>query len=138
MLYTIYRQDIDVDHLATEDVKEALQAVGELIDAGTADAYQVYMWHDADLAEYWDTSNKFAADPDDNYSLETFVRCFGMEQDEIPSAEIYRNLTEAEQIEAIHFMPDEMLIDELARRFHEYRRTTDQVFCIMDKMKIYV
>lgn len=138
MLYTIYRQDIDVDHLATEDVKEALQAAGELIDAGTADAYQVYMWHDADLSEYWDTHKSFTADPDDVYSLQTFCNCFGLEQDEIPSAEMYHNLTKAEQIEALHFIPDEMIISELSRRFNEYRRTTDAMAAIFDQMKIYV
>ena len=138
MLYTIYRQDIDVDHLATEDVKEVLQAAGELIDAGTADAYQVYMWHDADLAEYWDTRKAFTADPDDVYSLQTFCNCFGLEQDEIPSPEIYHNLTRAEQIEALHFIPDEMIISELSRRFNEYRRTTDAMAAIFDQMKIYV
>ena len=138
MLYTIYRPDIDVDHLATEDVKEALQAAGELIDAGTQDAYIVNIYHDADLADYWDTSNKFAADPDDNYSLQTFCNCFGLEQDEIPSAEMYHNLTKAEQIEALHFIPDEMIISELSRRFNEYRRTTDAMAAIFDQMKIYV
>lgn len=137
MLYTIYRQDIDVDHFTSEDVKQVLQECDELIEAGTADAYQVYMYKDLDFADYCKTNNQFV-DPDDVYSLETFCRCFGLDQDEIPSPEIYHNLTKAEQIEALHFIPDEMIISELSRRFNEYRRTTDAMAEIFDQMKIYI
>lgn len=141
MLYTIYRQDIDIDHFASEDVKQVLQECDELIEAGTADAYQVYMWSGLDFADYcriMNDNNAVFDDPDDVYSLETFCRCFGLDQDEIPSPEIYHNLTRAEQIEALHFIPDEMIINELSRRFNEYRRTTDAMADIFDKMKIYI
>lgn len=139
MLYSIYCPNNDTDYTVSEDVKDILIAAGELIDAGTDPLYIIYFWKEGTVSDYYDSVKKgYYEDPDDTYSLESFVRCFGAEGVEVISPEVYHNLTESEQIEALHFIPDEMIIDELFRRFHEYRRTSDKIAEVMDMMKIYV
>lgn len=140
MLYSIYCLNNDTDFIVSTDVKEILIAAGDLIDAGTDPLYQVYMWRTGTVEDYYDSVKKgYYEDPDDTYNLDTFIRCFGAEGDgDVITPEVYHNLSESEQIEVLHFIPDEMIIDEMMRRFHEYRRTSNAIADALDLMKIYV
>lgn len=141
-LYVIYCESTDIDKLVTSDIKEALIECGELIDDGVDSAYCVLIYNDMTIDEYYNghkTSN-FNYD----YSCAEFIAKRSPFQiseadpaTEVLNKEIYHNLDEAEQIEVLHFIPDDLLIDEVMRRVHEYRKATDKAYAALENMLIY-
>lgn len=140
MLYVIYNSNTDMDDFVTTSVTSALERAGELTDLQTdivdSDLYFVNVF-DMNEDEYADA---FITDDDavEKYTLRTFISEYGIASVPEGGKERFHNLDQNEQLEAIKFMPDQMLIDELSRRFTEYRAYADAIREAGDKMRIYV
>ena len=140
MLYVIYNSNTDIDDFVTTSVTSALQRAGELVDLQTdvvdSDLYFVNLF-DMTEDEYADA---FVTDDDavEKYTLRSFIQEYGVYPVPEGGAERFHNLDQNEQLEAIKFMPDQMLIDELSRRFTEYRAYADAIREAGDKLRIYV
>ena len=137
-VYVIYNNTTDIDHLVTSDIKEALIECGELIDQECDDKYIVYVYNNTTIDQYNTTILNF----NDDFSVRDFVAGFSpfhLKETviDIPDKETYHNLDEAEQIEVLHFISDKMLIDEVLRRFQEYRKATDKAYDALESMLIY-
>lgn len=139
--YVIYNEASDIDTFVTEDIKEVLEEAGDLIDDGVDHGYTVLVYNNLSNSEYF-SNHRGEFKP---YSIAEFVKNFSpfsINSEEVidkgvVSSEVYHNLSEDEQIEVLHFISDKMLIDELHRRFNEYRTATDSVTEALDKMKIF-
>lgn len=140
MLYVIYNSNTDIDDFVTTSVTSALERAGELADLQAdivdSDLYFVNIF-DMTEDEYADA---FVTDDDavEKYTLRTFISEYGIAPVPEGGKERFHNLDQNEQLEAIKFMPDQMLIDELSRRFIEYRAYADAIREAGDKMRIYV
>lgn len=140
MLYVIYNSNTDIDDFVTTSVTSALQRAGELVDLQTdivdSDLYFVNLF---DMAED-EYADAFVTDNDavEKYTLRSFIQEYGVYPVPEGGAERFHNLDQNEQLEAIKFMPDQMLIDELNRRFTEYRAYADAIREAGDKLRIYV
>lgn len=140
MLYVIYNSNTDIDDFVTTSVTSALQRAGELVDLQTdivdSDLYFVNLF---DMAED-EYADAFVTDDDavEKYTLRSFIQKYGVYPVPEGGAERFHNLDQNEQLEAIKFMPDQMLIDELNRRFTEYRAYADAIREAGDKLRIFV
>ena len=141
-LYVIYCESTDIDKLVTSDIKEALLECGELIDDGVDSAYAVLIYNNMTVDEYYDDHRIVSFNY--HYSCAEFIAKnspFHVPEtdpaSEVLNKEIYHNLDEAEQIEVLHFIPDDILIDEVMRRMHEYRKATDNAYAALESMLIY-
>ena len=123
MLYVVYNQETDIDEVRTENLLEAVQQATEIYD-------KTYDQH----------KNKHN---DKNYT----VQIIDMDEDIIQpthenkslvNKEVYHNLDEEEQLEVLKFVPDAMLIHELARRMSEYRKYADKIRVSGEELMIYV
>lgn len=140
MLYVIYNSNTDIDDFVTTSVTSALMRAGELADLQTdivdSDLYFVNVF-DMTEDEYADA---FVTDDDavEKYTLRSFIQEYGIYPVPEGGKERFHNLDQNEQLEAIKFMPDQMLIDELSRRFTEYRAYADAIREAGDRLRIYV
>ena len=141
MLYVIYNSNTDIDDFVTTSVTSALMRAGELADLHTdiidSDLYFVNVF-DMTKDEYDDTVFVTADDAVEKYTLRSFIHEYGVYPVPEGGAERFHNLDQNEQLEAIKFMPDQMLIDELSRRFTEYRAYADAIREAGDRLRIYV
>ena len=142
MLYVIHNSNTDIDDFATTSVTSALEYAGEVTDQLTdigivdSDLYFVYVF-DMDKDEYADAF----VTPDDaieKYTLRSFISAYGVAPVPEYSKERFHNLDQNEQLEVLKFIPDKMLVDEINRRFTEYRAYADAIREAGDKMRIYV
>ena len=141
-LYVVYNELTDIDALATNDIAEALMKSGELVDIGKDGEHCVLIYEDLDVAGYYEHNNiKF----DKCYTIKEFIRIFSplnyaddTHEHDVISKEVYHHLDDYEQIEVLHFVSDELLLDELNRRLAEYRKATKCITDIMDDMEIFV
>lgn len=151
MLYVVYNQETDIDEVRTESLLEAVQQATEIYDK-TYDQrknqhndknYTVQII-DMDQEEYdnAETWGDIKAHLCSNSSLYQFITTYGVNdivENQIPvNNEVYHNLDEAEQLEVLKFVPDSMLLHELARRMHEYREYTNKIGEAGEELKIYV
>ena len=140
MLYVIYDSLTDINDTVTTSVTSALMRAGELQDL-TADVTtsQIYFVNEFDMdeAEYNDS---FVTDSDAvaTYTLKQFIDQYGVPELSPMAKENLHNLDQAEQAEALKFIPDQMLIEELSRRISEYRAYADVIRDAGDKLRIYV
>ena len=140
MLYVIYNSNTDIDDFVTTSVTSALQRAGELVDLQTDIVYSdLNFIHLFDMAQD-EEADAFVTDNDaiEKYTLRSFIQEYGVYPVPEGGAERFHNLDQNEQLEAIKFMPDQMLIDELNRRFTEYRAYADAIREAGDKLRIYV
>lgn len=138
-VYVIYNSNTDIDHMVSTDIKDVLIECGELIDQGCDKYYTVYVYNNMTVDQY----NSTVADFNDDFEVKDFVASFSPFQlkegvkNEVLDKERYHNLDENEQIEVLHFISDDMLIDELLRRIKEYRKATDKAYDALESMLIY-
>lgn len=136
MLYVIYNPDTDIDELVTPSITSALLRAGELLDEDLSSRHFVSLYDmtEEDYAESFVTSS----DASETYTLKGFIRHFGVQ--EVPDAglDTLHNLDQNEQLEVLKFIPDQMIIDEMRRRFDEYRRYVDAIYDAGEQMRIYV
>lgn len=155
-LYVIYNEQTDIDDCVTEDVKTALMRADELIENGKSTGMLVFVYNDITAKEY--NAGGHYASFNQEYGLESFCRKVRESDDPIENAkrsinnikknvnpvipvknpEAYHRMSEQEKIEVLHFVSDKMLLDELNRRFAEYRKGYDKIVESMDQMKIYI
>lgn len=140
MLYVIYNSNTDIDDFVTTSVTSALERAGELADLQDnivdSDLYFVNVF-DMDEDEYADA---FVTDDDavENYTLRSFISAYGVAPVPEYGKERFHNLDQNEQLEVLKFIPDKMLVDEINRRFTEYRAYADAIREAGDRMRIYV
>lgn len=140
MLYVIYDSLTDINDTVTTSLTSALMRAGELQDLSdeitTAQIYFVNEF-DMDEAEYNDS---FVTDSDAvaTYTLKQFIEQYGVPELSPMEKENLRHLSAEEQLEAVKWIPDQMLIDELSRRVTEYRSYADAIREAGDKLRIYV
>jgi hypothetical protein len=132
----IYNPDTDIDDLVTPSITSVLLRAGELLDEDLKSRHFVSLYDmtEEDYSESFVTSS----DASETYTLKGFIKHFGIE--EVPDAglDTFHNLDQNEQLEVLKFIPDQMIIDELRRRFEEYRRYADAIRDAGDQMRIYV
>lgn len=156
MLYVVYNQDTDIDEVRTESLLDAVQQATEIYDR-TYDQrknqhndknYTVQII-DMDEEEYevksWDDIKDHLCS---NSSLYQFITTYGVndimdaiedkKKSDLINKEVYHNLDEAEQLEVLKFVPDDMLIGELKRRVTEYRKYADMIREAGEELMIYV
>lgn len=142
MLYVIYNSNTDIDDFVTTSVTSALERAGELADQLTdigivnSDLYFVNVF-DMNEDEYADA---FVTDDDavEKYTLRSFISTYGVAPVPEYGKERFHNLDQNEQLEVLKFIPDTMLVDEINRRFTEYRTYADAIREAGDRMRIYV
>lgn len=135
MLYVIYNPDTDIDDLVTPSITSALLRAGELVDEDFSRHFvSLYDMTEEDYNDSFTTST----DAIETYTLKGFIKKYGIA--EVPDAglDTLHNLDQNEQLEVLKFIPDQMIIDELRRRFEEYRRYADAIRDAGDKLMIYV
>ena len=159
MLYVIYNQRTDIDEVVTEELLDAVEDAGKIIDrTDEPDAYQALV---IDLTE--ESYNKHDWSYVSQYvrvreTLKGFISKYGIDavtasetksKKKDPQAEAWtnmnntdndylKNLDEHEQLQVLHFIPDQMLIDELNRRIDEYRKYADAIREAGEELMIYV
>ena len=159
MLYVIYNQRTDIDEVVTEELLDAVEDAGKIMDrTDEPDAYQALV---IDLTE--ESYNKHDWSYVSQYvrvreTLRGFVGKYGIDavtaseskpKKKDPLAEAWdkmnntdndylKNLDEHEQLQVLHFIPDQMLIDELSRRIDEYRKYADAIRDAGEELMIYV
>ena len=159
MLYVIYNQRTDIDEVVTEELLDAVEDAGRIMDrTDEPDAYQALV---IDLTE--ESYNKHDWSYVSQYvrvreTLKGFISKYGIDavtaseskpKKKDPQAEAWdkmnntdndylKNLDEHEQLQVLHFIPDQMLIDELNRRIDEYRKYADVIRDAGEELMIYV
>lgn len=157
--YVLYNESSDIDEVVTGSVKDMIEKVTELIDDGHASHYNIFEY-DAPASEYNEgkvgvntyigsfTPESFCKThkfPQENTRqivsqiMEKAKAQNEMETKKIPvqHPEKYHNMSDDERIEVLHYCTDQMILDELQRRFKEYRTICDGVVSTLDKAKIY-
>ena len=142
MLYVIYDSLTDINDTVTTSLTSALMRAGELQDwtlEVSPAVNQIYFVNEFDMneAEYNDS---FVTDSDAvaTYTLKQFIDQYGVPELSPMEKENLQHLSAEEQLEAIKWIPDQMLIDELSRRVTEYRTYADAIREASDKLRIYV
>lgn len=156
--YVLYNESTDIDELVTGSVKDMIEKATELIDEGHASHYNIFEY-DAPASDYIDGKigvNSYTG----SFTPEAFCREHKFPQDarqtvknimekakaqpekevqKIPvqHPEKYHNMSDEERVEVLHYCTDQMLLDELSRRFKEYRSICDGVVLTLDRAKIY-
>lgn len=158
MLYVIYNQRTDIDEVVTESLLDAVEDAGRILDrTDEPEAYQALV---IDLTE--DSYNKHDWSYVSKYvrvreTLKGFISKYGIDAvsasetkpakhktdeawDKMNNTdnEYLKNLDEHEQLQVLHFIPDQMLIDELNRRIDEYRKYADAIRDAGEELMIYV
>lgn len=158
MLYVIYNQRTDIDEVITESLLDAVEDAGRILDrTDEPEAYQALV---IDLTE--DSYNKHDWSYVSKYvrvreTLKGFISKYGIDAvsasetkpaetktdeawDKMNNTdnEYLKNLDEHEQLQVLHFIPDQMLIDELNRRIDEYRKYADAIRDAGEELMIYV
>lgn len=158
MLYVIYNTETDIDEVVTESLLDAVEDAGRILDrTDEPEAYQALV---IDLTEEsynkhdWSYVSKYVRVRE---TLKGFLNKYGIDAvtasetkpvehktDEAwekmnnTDNEYLKNLDEHEQIQVLHFIPDQMLIDELNRRIDEYRKYADAIRDAGEELMIYV
>ena len=159
MLYVVYNQSTDIDEVVTEGLLDAVEDAGRILDrTDEPEAYQAFV---IDLTEEsynkndWSYISKYVRVRE---TLKGFISKYGIDavsasetkpkkKDSDKEAcdkmnnidnEYLKNLDEHEQVQVLHLIPDQMLIDELNRRIDEYRDYADAIRHAGEELKIYV
>lgn len=155
MLYVVYNQETDIDEVRTESLLEAVQQATEIYDKTYDQSknrhndknYSVQiidMTEEEYDANSWDDVIKDRLCS--NSSLYQFITTYGVndivetpyENTACINKEVYHNLDNNERIEVLHFVSDELLINELKRRVDEYRKYADSIRIAGEELMIYV
>ena len=141
MLYVIYNSNTDIDDFVTTSVTSALMRAGDLSDIHTDNIIDndLYFVNVFDMTED-EYADAFVTDDDavEKYTLRGFISEYGVPKIPEGGMEHYHNLDQNEQLEVLKFISDQMLIDEIKRRFIEYRTYADAIREAGDKLRIYV
>lgn len=140
-VYEVYNRNTDIDLAVTSDLSTAFHVCGELVDDEDDIFHDVYVYNNMTVDQYYGegTFGKTA----DHYDVKDFIAKFSIFESDDPvkevlNKEVYHNMDPEEQLEVLRYIPDVVLIDELARRIREYRSATDAAAEALDMMKIFV
>lgn len=159
MLYVVYNQETDIDEVRTESLLDAVEDAGKIMDrTDEPDAYQalvIDLTEDSYSKHDWSYVSQYVRVRE---TLRGFISKYGIDaitasetkpKKKDPESEAWdkmnntdndylKNLDEHEQLQVLHFIPDQMLIDELNRRIDEYRDYADAIRNAGEELKIYV
>ena len=140
MLYVIYDSSTDINDMITSSVTSALMRAGELQDLTNENLTDhVYFVNEFNMTEE-EYNDMFVTDSDATatYTLKQFISEYGVPELSTMEKENLQHLSTEEQLEAVKWIPDQMLIDELSRRVTEYRQYADAIREAGDKLRIFV
>lgn len=140
-VYEVYNRNTDIDLAVTSDLMTALHVCGELVDDEDDIFHDVYVYNNITVDQYYNDSH--VGMKCDHYDVKDFIAKFSIFESDDPvkevlNKEVYHNMDPEEQLEVLRYIPDVVLIDELARRIREYRSATDAAAEALDMMKIFV
>ena len=165
MLYVIYNQRTDIDEVVTEELLDAIEDAGKIMDrTDEPDAYQalvIDLTEDSYSKHDWSYVSQYVRVRE---TLKGFINKYGINavtasetkpkketklKKKDPDTEAWtkmnntdndylKNLDEHEQLQVLHFIPDQMLIDELNRRIDEYRKYAEAIRDAGEELMIYV
>lgn len=146
-IYDLHRGDVVV----TASEQEAVDKAKVLMGTGIADTARVFMFEELNSRDdYYDMVDAEDVDRSNGYTLKNFIRLSGLETKEDKSHadawekvntidnDLLHHLDAHEQLEVLHFIPDNMLVEEFSRRLKEYRRVNDSVVDVLDSLEIFV
>ena len=150
MIYNIY--DLHKgDVVVTASEQEAIDKAKVLMGTGIADTARVFMFEELNSRDdYYDMVDAEDVDRTNGYTLKNFIRLSGLETKETKTNadawekvntidnDLLHHLDAHEQLEVLHFIPDNMLVEEFSRRLKEYRRVNDGVVDVLDSLEIFV
>ena len=140
MLYVIYDTTTDINDTVTTSITSVLMRAGELQDLITDQLTdKIYFVNEFDMTEA-EYNDSFLVDSDAvaTYTLKQFIAQYGTPRLSPMEKENLQHLSSEEQLEVIKWIPDHILIDELYRRFDEYRTYTDAIREAGDKLRIFI
>ena len=142
-VYEIYNRSTDIDLLVTEDLGAALHVCGDIVDNDDDILHDVYVYNNITVDDYYNTG--VMGRTADHYDIKDFIAKFSiferevtMCENDLVNKEVYHNMAPEEQLEVLRYIPDVVLVDDLARRLREYRSATDAAAEALDLMKIFV
>lgn len=159
MLYVVYNKSTDIDEVVTESLLDAVEDAGRILDRTdepeayqalvidlTEDSYNKHDWsYVSEYVRVRETLNGFIG----KYGINAVTASETKPNKKDPTHEAWdkmnntdneylKNLDEHEQLQVLHFIPDQMLIDELNRRIDEYRKYADAIRDAGEELLIYV
>ena len=135
----------DEDHVSnTYDTWREMQEVaGEMIDAGLDKNYYIVNFIKDKIVGTYNLKDFVARTQPDNFTLDTTAKnikaglskSFKVGKD--VERERFHHLDEKETAEVLKYTPTGALIGELARRANEYESTVENIYKLLDSMKVY-
>lgn len=126
----------DEDHVSnTYDTWREMQEVaGEMIDAGLDKNYYIVHFIKDKIVGTYNLKDFVARTQPNNFTT-------GLTKDKKPGKDLERerfhHLDDKETAEVLKYTPTGALIGELARRANEYESTVDNIYKLLDSMKVY-
>ena len=148
-IFNIYDLEKETDLVVTASEQECIDKAKILIGTTVSDTARVFIFEELNSRDdYYDMCDQEDVSRDGGYTLKNFLKLAGLASASVerkeqkgPGALEYENLHHLapdEQEEAVKWLPDELLVQELLRRLKEYRGASDGVMSVFDNMKIYV
>lgn len=150
MIFNIYDL-VKGDVVVTASEQEAIDKAKTLMGTSIADTARVFMFEELNSRDdYYDMVDAEDVDRTNGYTLKNFIKLSGLETKDYRtvddawervnaiSNDILHHLDAREQLEVLHFIPDDMLVEEFSRRLKEYRRVNDGVVDVLDSLEIFV
>ena len=137
----------DEDHISgTYDTwREMQQIAGEVIDAGRDDSYYIEHIIKGKLMGTYSLKDFVSRTQPNNFTLDMDTTAKnikaglskGLKPGKDLERERFHNLDDKETAEVLKYTPTGALIGELARRANEYESTVDNIYKLLDSMKVY-
>lgn len=150
MIFNIYDL-VKGDVVVTASEQEAIDKAKVLMGTGIADTARVFMFEELNSRDdYYDMVDAEDVDRTNGYTLKNFIKLSGLETKDYRTVDdawdkvntidnqLLHHLDAHEQLEVLHFIPDDMLVEEFSRRLKEYRRVNDGVVDMLDSLEIFV
>lgn len=135
----------DEDHVSnTYDTWREMQEVaGEMIDAGLDKNYYIVHFIKDKIVGTYNLKDFVARTQPDNFTLDTTAKNIkaglskSLKAGKDLERERFHHLDDKETAEVLKHTPTGALIGELARRANEYESTVDNIYKLLDSMKVY-
>ena len=135
----------DEDHVSnTYDTWREMQEVaGEMIDSGLDKNYYIVHFIKDKIVGTYNLKDFVARTQPNNFTLDTTAKNIkaGLSKGLKPAKDLeherFHHLDDKETAEVLKHTPTGALIGELARRANEYESTVDNIYKLLDSMKVY-
>jgi len=123
--------------------RSAQEICGLLIDDKVDCSYKIEHWYNKKFIGEYELKDFVARTQPDNFTLDTAAKNIkdGLSKSLKPAKDLERerfhNLDDKETAEVLKYTPTGALIGELARRANEYESTVDNIYKLLDSMKVY-